>query len=489
MTRLLATLLLVLFVAGCAGPRSYTQLTGLQDEPRCRELLADMEGRIRTAGTRDRSAHPLDDFPYLRVDRFLASFAGQLAGPAQRRAWHGRLLALGSEARALELDNLPRPFTASERQAIETCIRRLADADRAAPGFYQRVQQQARVPSGYSTPQRVLGLFPLTRLVVLHQIERWNAIWEPAFNAPRFAKGVRIEYRPLQAVTLEPDRIRAWLAQARAASPLAIPELPDARLQALFHHFAPRWQVRQASSADRIGALYWGQDGRPQVDGARPVVYQLPSYTRFQGQILLQLNYQVWFGARPAQGLLDIYAGHLDGLIWRVTLDSDGQVLAYDSIHACGCYHFLFPVSEEVRLHALDPDEENPLIFFGAPDRDEERLSVRITDSHHYLVGLSLEKDQGTEVRDYRLQPYQTLLRLPDGQGGTRSLFDPGGRVASSRRLERFLLWPMGVPSAGAMRQWGQHLISFTGQRHFDDPFLLSEFLLRPGPPGGQKKR
>jgi len=37
----------------------------------------------------------------------------------------------------------------------------------------------------------------------------------------------------------------------------------------------------------------------------------------------------------------------------------------------------------------------------------------------------------------------------------------------------------MGVPSAGAMRQWGTHAVAFLGKRHFDEPRLL-EKLLRP---------
>ena len=46
----------------------------------------------------------------------------------------------------------------------------------------------------------------------------------------------------------------------------------------------------------------------------------------------------------------------------------------------------------------------------------------------------------------------------------------------SSVRKERFFLWPMGVPYAGAMRQWGHHAVAFVGKRYFDDPFLLNKF-------------
>jgi len=46
--------------------------------------------------------------------------------------------------------------------------------------------------------------------------------------------------------------------------------------------------------------------------------------------------------------------------------------------------------------------------------------------------------------------------------------------VHGSERGERFILWPMGIRSPGAMRQWGRHAVAFVGRRHFDDPFLIS---------------
>ena len=52
-------------------------------------------------------------------------------------------------------------------------------------------------------------------------------------------------------------------------------------------------------------------------------------------------------------------------------------------------------------------------------------------------------------------------------------MFDDQGLVPESYRSERFILWPMGVPSPGAMRQWGKHNTAFVGKRHFDDPELI----------------
>jgi hypothetical protein len=68
---------------------------------------------------------------------------------------------------------------------------------------------------------------------------------------------------------------------------------------------------------------------------------------------------------------------------------------------------------------------------------------------------------------------------LPLPGGGHRSAFESDGLIPSTRRPERFLLWPLGVSSPGAMRQWGTHAIAFIGKRHFDDPDLLDSLLTR----------
>ena len=68
---------------------------------------------------------------------------------------------------------------------------------------------------------------------------------------------------------------------------------------------------------------------------------------------------------------------------------------------------------------------------------------------------------------------YDELRSLPRTGGARRSLFEPDGLVAGSERLERYLFWPMGIASPGAMRQWGHHATAFVGRRHFDDPDLL----------------
>ena len=60
-----------------------------------------------------------------------------------------------------------------------------------------------------------------------------------------------------------------------------------------------------------------------------------------------------------------------------------------------------------------------------------------------------------------------------------RDLYDETGLVPGTERAERWLLWPMGIDSAGAMRQWGTHATAFVGRRHFDDQDLFDRAFSR----------
>ena len=66
------------------------------------------------------------------------------------------------------------------------------------------------------------------------------------------------------------------------------------------------------------------------------------------------------------------------------------------------------------------------------------------------------------------------LRSLPQASESA-SAFGPDGLIAGTERSERFFFWPMGIASAGAMRQWGRQPTAFVGRRHFDDADLLEK--------------
>jgi hypothetical protein len=266
------------------------------------------------------------------------------------------------------------------------------------------------------------------------------------------------------------------LPSATLLVPPGADALDAAEAERLLALHAPRFHVERRGAFDDPGAPGWAADGTPRVDTARPVVYQRIAHTRVQGRLLTQLVYTLWFPERPRTGALDLLGGALDGVIVRLTLGPDGQPRLLDTIHACGCYHLFFPAAGVSLRPGAPADEEWAFVPAPLPRPGPgERLSVRIASGTHYVlgVGVAAAGDSPTDALTYERRPEDDLLRLRWPAGGTRSLYGPSGLVAGTERGERFLFWPMGIASAGAMRQWGHHATAFVGRRHFDDPDLL----------------
>jgi hypothetical protein len=252
-------------------------------------------------------------------------------------------------------------------------------------------------------------------------------------------------------------------------SVLSEPEL--VRLAAVY---APSFEIRIEGDHDRFGEMRWRRDGEvPEVNPSELAVYVQAAHTRYRDRMLLQLVYTIWFPERPRLAPLDLLAGRLDGIVWRVTLAPDGEPLLYDSIHPCGCYHEFFPTPRARPLEPPDRLEEWAFVPQRLPRVAEgERPVLSLASGTHYIEQVSLVRGSDSLTR-YALRRYDELRSLPRPDGGRRSVFGPDGLIAGSERAERFFFWPMGIASAGAMRQWGRHATAFVGRRHFDDADLI----------------
>ncbi|MFO1423402.1 MAG: hypothetical protein U1F70_07065 [Candidatus Competibacteraceae bacterium] len=355
--------------------------------------------------------------------------------------------------------------------ALARCVVALRDADARDPDRLALIRERARVADEYDTLNQVLGLYPLTMAPVDFGVYRYQEAVHARFARPLADWSTQGKLRryggpatPLVAIDVATIPRDA----------LDIPEPNPVQLQALFAAHAPVWEVGVVTDADRPGAPYWRADGVPTVDPTQPAVYRYVSHARWRGEPLLQLNYLIWFAARPRTGAFDLLGGPLDGVLWRVTLDRAGRPLLYDGIHACGCYHLLFP-SPALRLRAETADwAEPPLAPQPAPTVGEgERVVVRLASGSHELQRVYADRPGAVARLDER--EYAALYAVPVENGPPRSLFGPDGLVAGSERAERWLLWPTGVPSPGAMRERGRHAIAFVGRRHFDDADLLDQ--------------
>lgn len=497
---LLASLLL-LFACSSLPP----QPAGLPAKPAvlsCLQYYGALHKLVERYQVKDAQTVAVSGYPFLHVNRFLAGITSQLDHENKRRLWLALAAKLALQTQSVEINNLP-PEAANKlaeitsvrwqdvgpAKALQQCSQALLDQTMASQGAQQTIFRHAKVPDDYHTWQRIVGLYPLVSYPIAAGIHRWHKESTATLETPLAELPVKGTLRRYKADTGNAYRnaaeIKAALDNA-SRNALAIPLPDDDSLRRLFATFSPILEVDTIKADDKIGAPEW-HAGAPfaVVNTNRPSIYTLASHAYFNGTFLLQLNYIVWFPGRPCTSSLDTLCGHLDGITWRVTLGADGKPLIYDSIHNCGCYHTFFPTQY---VRAIPPPpitvdsrtslDERAFSPVNAPAvGPQQRLVVRIANRTHYIESLYVDKQAGGDEVRMSWQPYNALRSLPvegaPNNAQNRSLFAPNALVAGTQRKERWFFWPLGVPSAGAMRQWGNHATAFIGRRHFDDPYLF----------------
>jgi hypothetical protein len=472
-----------LFLSGCAAPPFRpTQISDGGTTESCTNFFASLDQRVAAAGVKDAGAFRVKDYPYLRANRFLASFREEAMDKNAFSAWVDHMQALDQEARGYEIANLPTTdapdlASANTRDILNgnviTCGNLLKAADFHGPGpRIEVLREQVDVPDEYSLLHRVLGVYPLFRVFVSFGVDDWHAEAKNSYSAQPPAGWASIRYVPEKSGELPSSR--QIVAKTRQDA-LGIPEYASGDLQALFRIYAPAWEVQTKNDQDKIGAPFWTREGELGVNTGTPVTYTLLSFTRFGKDILTQLNYVIWFPSRPKTNPLDIYGGLLDGINYRVTLDKNGDPLLYEAIHNCGCFYMAFP-AKGLKVREQINYAESPLIL-QAPDVNpaSELMAIAMKSRTHAVQHLyPLARETQSEPVIYSLTDYGQLRSLarPDG-GGQAGMFDQNGVGIGTERLERFILWPTGVLSPGAMRQWGRQAVAFVGTRQFDDPFFM----------------
>ena len=296
----------------------------------------------------------------------------------------------------------------------------------------------------YSTLARVAGAYPIAAIPF-----RYNVIKEQ--------KRLESEWREISN--------KHWVSYTPMATVSAN--------QTLLKQHAPIWLIDSKTDVNRPGAPYW-QGDRLNVNTHHPISYSFVSKALWKQQTITQLNYLIWFSERPKLKRIDWVAGKHDAVIFRVNLDTNGSVIAYDSIHLCGCWYRLFlpenrpfkPINnrwqEPVTMQRITPAK--PMAVYISADTHQISYLQPATNITHPI----------DFTKEYRLAPFSGLLNLPT-ENGVRSIFNTSGYVAGSERPERWFFWPMGVKNPGALRRFGDHAISFVGRRYFDDPHLLEK--------------
>lgn len=146
-----------------------------------------------------------------------------------------------------------------------------------------------------------------------------------------------------------------------------------------------------------------------------------------------------------------------------------------EAMNNCGCYHLFAP--EKARVEEIIPqsfqfDAFVPQWLPALPSG--KRLGLRVSSGWHQAQRLLALEDPPDPV-PYDLVPYEALEALPHEDGRRESLFDATGIAKGSERTERLILFSMGIPDIGSMRQRGHHAIELIGRGYFDDPLLFDQ--------------
>src|SRR5690606_35909574 len=156
-------------LSACAGPGGVGRVEdGATSAAReCLVFLGELDRVIDVSGARDAGEYRIPGFPFLRTDRFTASFRDEAADDARSRAWIARLRELDGRARRFEIANLPEQafpvMRSHDREATfaqaRACGDLLAAELAGQPARRAEVARLAVVPDDYSTFRRVVGLY------------------------------------------------------------------------------------------------------------------------------------------------------------------------------------------------------------------------------------------------------------------------------------------------------------------------------------------
>ena len=481
-------------LAACTStPTQLIQKDEVLNDPvlKCQRFYYHFNAIVDTSKVRDAQTAHIENFPQLQINRFLAALKPQLNQQTKLHMWLSLLAQLGLQSNSIELKNLPpvardqltaysvkTSQNADNEALLHKCSQTLLEDVMTSTAKQNQILATAEVPDNYRIWNRIVGLYPLVALPIAWGIHNWHqdsstVLKTPTEELPITGKILRYNANN-QLTYVDFEEVKSAI-QASSQNPLKIP-LPDSdTTERLFATFSPLWEVDTVQNSDKIGAPQWpSQSTYPSVNIEQPTVYTLLSHSILNNENLLQLNYFVWFPNRPCTSSLDYLCGKMDGLIWRVTLGADGKPLIYDTVHSCGCYHTFFPTGYLKPVPNSRCFTESDFSPIQAPETAPgTQLVVRIAHSTHYVESLTVTDNNQAYDIPLAWQDYSQLRSLPYSTGQYKSLFQENAIVAGTQRKERWFLWPLGVPSPGAMRQWGNHATAFIGRREFDDPYLF----------------
>ncbi len=452
------------------------------------KFFRTLDAAAAEAGARNAAHFPVPGFPYLRTNRFLASLKDRVRGDLQTSEWIEAMRQLDLKDRRTEIETLPDSavrslaarFTGMASRtdvlkALEAFSEDLMEQHRAQPDYIAAVKAAVVIPEEYSTAMRVFGLYPVAALpVAALTVKAYNefSAWHETPESALPVRGKLMAYRPPRLADFSLHEVRGILDQS--VNSLGMYDFSPAELETLLAVYAPVIVMDVADAYDRFGRVIW-DDGRVTIDIYTPTVYYYFTHAYYKNAPILQSNYVFWFTKRNGPNTPWIEKGDIDGLTVRISIDGAGLPVMVDIMNNCGCYHQFIPSKQKiaaVREKALAID---PFVPTWMPeDFPVKRLGVRLNSGWHQVQRITAS-NAPADARKYRLRPYDALEALPYPGGAYRSMFNEKGIAHNSERIEPYLLFSMGVPKVGYMRQRGHHATKLVGREYFDDPFIFEK--------------
>jgi hypothetical protein len=478
-----------LLLTGCTSFTAQRISRSMDRPEECQSFLSALDERVSGSGVKDAATYSIPGFPYLRTNRFLSSLKDRIDIDGGRDEWTLWMQNLDLEAREKEISNLPEEVVSSFPDKLGTvpnrtglydrvksCSERLFEHDKRRSDFYETLNPLVNVPDEYSFVMRAIGLYPLVAIpvaILTDASRKKTRSWFETNLEELPVDGQLRSFTPARNLSVRQEEIQTILDSSKT-NPLGVP-LPDENpAKKIVEHFAPVFVQDVAAPYDRVGRLVW--NGKcPDVDQEKPTVYYYFSHAFLKGRPILQINYVIWFSERAGERAPSIERGHLDGLTLRVSLDDQGKLFMVDTVNDCGCYHLFAPEKERVDRIISKPLKFDPFVPQWLPDiLPGQRLGVRLNSGWHQVQRLIAGEDFPEPI-PYELVPYDILENLPREAGRRESIFNSEGIAKCSGRIERFILFSMGIPKIGSMRQRGHQAIELIGRVQFDDPILFDE--------------
>lgn len=490
--RILAALLLVgLLLSGCAttGRLPATLAAGRPQEHQ--QFFTALDKTIQAYKVREASSFPVPGFPYLRTDRFLWSIEDGIDAGTQQ-AWVESMRQLDRNARIKEISNLPdqalqelakRLQVGLDRQQlaarVDLASEQLLAHDRQQSDFLPAVKESVNIAGEYVTTMRIFGVYPVAAIAVTAATKDQYDVFRQWHRTPLDqlpVDGHLTVFTPAGSGTGSRRELQGLFAPSRRNA-LGVPDLSPEERRKLVLAYAPVIEQDVVGIYDLFGKVKW-RNGRVKIDADNPTVYYYITYSRLNGEPVLQINYAFWYSGRYGKNSPGIERGPLDGVTLRITFDSGGDPIMADIMNNCGCYLFYVPRKERIAKINSSSNGLYPFVPTWLPDAfPDDRLNLRVNSGWHQIQKVSA-RELPVNVVTYELRAYDELEALPHPGDGTESVFTPDGIMKDSSRIEPYIFFSMGIPKVGYMRQRGHHAVKLVGRAHFTDTDIFDSYFV-----------